>query len=163
MVLGAKNSGEPWLGGSGLGSRAVAVRQPRLEQWGPGARGWPGGSLESHRGSSCGFSTCCSSLQQGRLRAVVAPFTSRLGLQAWVFTTQKLEDDALFWLRSDRGQSCYSALIRAVTRLSPFQGEGTGRWTPPRSGGMTESHCNGARGWESLLRPVLETIIRFTF
>lgn len=76
MVLGARNSGEPWLGGSGLGSRTVAVRQLTLEQGaGRAAHLRVTGSL--HVAFLPGLRS--SSLQQGRLRAVVALFTWPLG------------------------------------------------------------------------------------
>lgn len=74
--MGARNSGEPWLGGSGLGSRAVAVRQLRLEHGaGRAAHLRVTGSL--HVAFPPGLRS--SSLRRGRLRAVVAPFISPLG------------------------------------------------------------------------------------
>lgn len=76
MVLGARDSGEPWLAGSGLGPRAAAVRQLRLEHGaGQAAHLRVTGSL--HVAFPPGLSS--SSLQQACLRAVVALFTSPLG------------------------------------------------------------------------------------
>lgn len=84
MVSWASDSEGPWLGGSGLGSRAVAVTQLQLEPWGPGAAGaWPGVSLQRVSGCLHGAFLCglgWSSSQHGGLRAVEL-FTWNLGLQ----------------------------------------------------------------------------------
>lgn len=74
-------------------------------------------------------------------------------MAAWGFrrgcSPSKVEDDALFWLRSDRGESCYSVLIQAVTKLPIPRGgdaDSTSQW-------RNDSHIITGRGGESLLRP----------